>query len=251
MRIFSQHAQKLNRPTRAILKNVQGENNVIQHVGATLKRVEFNILGNNNIIVIHQGAFLNNVSFNLYGDNHRIILGKNSRFNERGSIWAEDRDCTISIGQDTTFEGAHLSATEPGSKLTIGEDCMFSYDIDLRTGDSHSILTQPDGERVNYAKNITFGNHIWVASHCIFTKGVNIPSGSIVGTGSLVNGVFKQENVLIAGRPARVLKQNVDWLRHRIYQERKVSLITESVEDGVIDEQTIQNLQIQADLKVG
>ena len=34
----------------------------------------------------------------------------------------------------------HIAVTEPGSKVQIGKECMFANDIDIRTGDSHSIL---------------------------------------------------------------------------------------------------------------
>ena len=204
--------------TNSLIKNnIHGQHNVIIHGEATLNQVEFNIFGDNNSIIIHRDAVLNNVSFNLYGDFHRIEIGPRCVFNNRASIWAEDDHCVIRIGADSSFEGVHLSATEPNSRLEIGEDCMFSYDIDVRTGDSHSIYGA-DGVRRNYAQNIAFGNHVWVASHCIFTKGAQVGSHSIVGTGSLVNKPFKQESVIIAGNPAKIIDRNISWSRERVYQ---------------------------------
>ncbi|WP_444996755.1 acyltransferase [Aliikangiella sp. IMCC44359] len=227
MRILSKASFKKSN-YKFVKRNITGQNNIIQADKAICSNVTYNIQGDNNIIVIHPNAYLNNVSFNLYGNNHRIFIGQHCRFNERGSIWAEDKDCFISIGQHTTFEGVHLSATEPGSKLIIGEDCMFSYDIDVRTGDSHSIISKANGKRTNYAKDIIFGDHIWVASHCIFTRGVSIASYSIVGTGSLVNRQFTEENVLIAGRPAKVLKKDIEWLRERVYHTQAISTLPDS-----------------------
>jgi len=208
-------------------KSVEGFNNNILYDDCELNNVSFNIIGDHNLILIHPGCQLNNVSFHIYGNNHRVIIGANCAFNERGSIWCEDRDCMISIGQDSTFEGVHLSATEPGSKLLIGQDCMFSYDIDVRTGDSHSLLCQRTGQRTNFAKNIVFGNHIWVASHCIFTKGTSIADNSVVGTGSLINGQFEQTNVVLAGRPAKIIKKNIQWLRERVYERQSIASIFE------------------------
>lgn len=206
-----------NRKKQRILSRITGENNLIEDLGAEFDQVSVDIHGNNNLILIHKGAFLKNVSFHLYGDRHKIIIGENCRFNEKSSLWAEDHNCTLSIGKDSTFEGVHLSVTEPNSKLLIGEDCMFSYDIDVRTGDSHSIISKNTGGRLNHARDIIFGNHVWVASHCIFTKGACMSSHSVVGTGSLVNKVFKESNVVVAGHPARIINRNVDWLRERIY----------------------------------
>lgn len=226
MRILSSMREFKSVERNLIKRSIHGFNNTIHYHGAKLNHVEFNIHGEHNLVLIHPGAVLNNVSFNLYGDNHRVIIGKNVRFNERGSIWAEDRDCLISIAQNCTFEGVHFSATEPNSKLIVGEDCMFSYDIDVRTGDSHSLMSNSEGERVNYAKNIIFGEHVWVASHCIFTKGARVGSNSVVGTGSLVNKAFSQEHVMIAGRPAKVLKSDIQWLRERVYQSQQVENIS-------------------------
>lgn len=210
------------------VRNIQGEFNTIITHQNNLENVTFNIQGSHNLILIHPNVHLSNVSFNVYGDRHRIIIGENCCFNGKASIWTEDENCLISIGRDTTFEGIHLSATEASSRLLIGEDCMFSYDIDIRTGDSHSIISTESGLRYNYAKDIVFGNHVWVASHCIFTKGVLIPSNCVVGTGSLVNKAFEEENTVIAGRPAQVVRQKVNWLRERIYHQAGVEALPET-----------------------
>ncbi|MCW8877474.1 MAG: hypothetical protein OQK04_05865 [Kangiellaceae bacterium] len=217
-----------SKKTQGGVRNIQGEFNTIITHQNNLENVTFNIQGSHNLILIHPNVHLSDVDFNIYGDRHRIIIGENCRFNGKGSIWAEDENCLISIGRDTTFEGIHLSATETGSRLLIGEDCMFSYDIDIRTGDSHSIISTENGLRYNYAKDVVFGNHVWVASHCIFTKGVLIPSNCVVGTGSLINKAFKEENTVIAGRPAEVVRQKVNWLRERIYQQAGVKELPET-----------------------
>ena len=50
----------------------------------------------------------------------------------------------------------------------------------------------------------------------IILKGVTIPDNSIVATGSIVTREFKDKNVLIAGNPAKIIKEGVDWSRNRI-----------------------------------
>ena len=203
-------------------RNIYGENNLIINHDADLSRVEFNIQGHHNVIIIHQGVKFAPLSFNLYGDHHKIVIGEGCQFNGPSAIWAEDQSCFISIGAASTFEGVHFSATEPGSKLLIGNDCMFSYDIDIRTGDSHSLVSAETGLRYNYAKDIQIGDHVWIASHCILTKGVQIPSNCVVATGSMVNRAFSEENTVIAGRPAQVVRRKINWLRERIYQTANV-----------------------------
>jgi acetyltransferase-like isoleucine patch superfamily enzyme len=149
------------------------------------------------------------------GNNHKLKIGENCQY-KGGTIWFEDNYCEIEIGQKTTIESAHLAVTEPNKKITIGEDCMFSYAIEFRTGDSHSIIDNETKKRINLAQNIVVGNHVWIGAHSIILKGVNIGNNSIIGTNSLVTNSIPS-NSIAAGIPAKIIKNNVDWDRARIY----------------------------------
>jgi acetyltransferase-like isoleucine patch superfamily enzyme len=93
---------------------------------------------------------------------------------------------------------------------------MFAYDIDVRTGDSHSILEIESGKRINYAADVRIGDHVWVASHVMILKGVNILDDCIIGAGSVVTRSVDEKNVIYAGNPARVVKKNISWSRERL-----------------------------------
>jgi len=200
------------------LRNIKGDNNLIQNNGSDLSQVTFNIEGEHNTIIIHQNVKFNQVSFNIYGSHNRVIIGKDCQFNGPSEIWNQDDNCLVSIGAQSTFEGVLLSATESGSRLIIGKDCMFSYDVDVRTGDSHAIISTEDGHRINFAKDIVFGEHVWVASHCVFLKGTVIPDGCVVGNSTLVNKAFSKQNTILAGHPAEVIKEKILWHRERNLQ---------------------------------
>jgi len=111
-----------------------------------------------------------------------------------------------------------LAATEPNSSIEIGKECMFAYDIDVRTGDSHSILDATTKERLNYAQNISIADNVWIAAHVSILKGVTIAQNSVVATRSVVTKPFKDTSVLIGGVPAKVLKENIIWDKKRIYK---------------------------------
>lgn len=96
---------------------------------------------------------------------------------------------------------------------------MFAYDIDIRTGDSHSIIDTLTNERINYAQNIHIGNHVWIASHVSILKGVHIADSSVVATRAVVTRSFEEKNILIGGMPAKKLKENIAWDRQRIYRK--------------------------------
>lgn len=196
-----------------------GINNKISYDRAKLSAVTFNIKGRNNNIEIEEGSILNNVTFNILGDNHRISIGKNCEFRVSTNIYLEDRDCELRIDNNSTFQAVIIALTEPGSKIYIGKDCMLAYDIEIRNGDSHSIISNENKQRINYAKNIYIGNHVWVAAHCVILKGVSIAENSIVAIGSIVTKAFEEKNIIIAGNPAKKIKENISWTRERTYNK--------------------------------
>lgn len=198
-------------------KGIKGKLNKIDIGNSSiLSKCHFKIIGRNNVIEIGESNILKNVTFFIKGDNNYIKLNDFVQFNREGLIWIEDYHCLIDIGQNTTFEESHLAATEPESKILIGMDCMFAYDIDVRTGDSHSILDLETGKRINYAKDVKIDDHVWVGSHVSILKGTEILQNTIVATRSVVTKSIKEKNVIIGGTPAKILKRGVYWDRSRI-----------------------------------
>jgi acetyltransferase-like isoleucine patch superfamily enzyme len=189
---------------------------VLHYGNSILSSVLVDIKGDRNRIEIEDGCLLNRVTFFIRGDDHRIEIKKGCRFSGGGALWLCDRNCSLVIGENSTFEDVHIAASEPGSKVEIGEDCMFAYDIDIRTGDSHSILDSRTGERVNPARDVYIGKHVWVAAHTILLKGVSIPDDCVVATGSVVTRSCDERGVVLAGNPARTVKRQITWSRKRI-----------------------------------
>lgn len=196
--------------------SISGSNNIVSNKGVLLD-VKYDIVGNNNSVQILQGSILSDVTIRMRGDNHQLIIGENCRF-LGGSIWFANNGCQIQIGQNTTIESAHLAATEPNRIISIGEDCMLAYGIEFRTGDSHSIVDNDTRKRINWAKDIVVGNHVWIAAHAIVLKGSSIGNNSVIGTNSLVTSDIPNNSIAV-GIPAKVIKSNIDWVRELIYDE--------------------------------
>jgi len=200
-------------------KKLKGRGNRVDYKSSILTNVKFDIKGDENKIIIEDGCILDNVTFHIRGNSHSIQINKGVHFNRGGSVWFEDNNCSLSIERFSTFENVHIALTEPNSKILIGEDCMFAYDIDLRTGDSHSIFSQENNERINYAQDIIIGNHVWIAAHSILLKGTIISDNSVVATGSVVTRKFFEEGIVLGGNPATQIKNKINWSRERIYKE--------------------------------
>jgi len=118
-------------------------------------------------------------------------------------------DCKIQIGKNTTFGGIRMINVGKSNDIIIGEDCLFSDNIEIWASDTHSIFDS-NGKQINHEKPVLIGNHVWVGAHVIILKGVSILDGSIVGMGSIVSKDVK-ENVIAVGNPTRVVKENISW----------------------------------------
>ena len=155
-----------------------------------------------------------NVHIYIYGNNNHLVIGRNVTL-KKGIIWFEDNNCEISIGEGTTIENAHLAVAEDNSQLKIGRDCMISSSVRISVTDSHSIIDLSTGKRTNYAKDVFVGNHVWLAYNVSINKGCLIGDNSVVAGNSVVTKNIPG-NVVAAGVPAKVVKQNVTWDRKRL-----------------------------------
>ena len=56
---------------------------------------------------------------------------------------------------------------------------------------------------------------VWLGLRAIVSKGASIPDDSIVGAGAFVNKSFEEPGIVLAGSPAKVVRQNITWKRER------------------------------------
>lgn len=190
---------------------VKGKNNSIKKEGIiTHSRIQ--ISGSDNNVIIEKNAIIVKSHIYIAGKNNRIII-REGAFLEGTDICLEDNNLLLVIGRKTFIGPSHLAVTENGSQLRIGDDCMISSNVQIRTGDSHAIVDM-QGNRINHAKSITIGNHCWLGEGCKIMKGVTLAQETVVGTGSIVTK-SQVSNVLLGGVPARVLKENINWDKSR------------------------------------
>lgn len=202
-------------------RNIRGNDNLIkvelkEHF-PFLKNVTFSINGDGNTVIINSGVRLSNTKIEIRGHHNKLIIGENCQI-ASGCLWIEDYDCKLLIGKGTTIGEANIGVSEPKSSVVIGEDCMLSHSVDIRCGDSHSILDIASSQRINYAQDVHIGNHVWIAKSVQILKGVYIGNNSIVAAGSIVTKDVP-ENCLVAGVPAQVKRTGLTWLREKVSRE--------------------------------
>ena len=167
----------------------------------------------NQIILLGEGT-VDHCRFFIRGNGNTILIGSGSSA-VNGEFWIEDDRNTISIGEGTNLTGKIQLACIEGRKIEIGNNCLFSSEVVLRTGDSHSILNA-EGERINPSQDIQIADRVWVGHRVAIQKGVKIQPDTVIGANAVVTKSVEQSNVIVAGCPARVIKENVSWDSRRL-----------------------------------
>ena len=89
-------------------------------------------------------------------------------------------------------------------KIVVGDDVIISTDVIVRDCDVHEI-----NGKIN--KNpIIIHNNVWICARVIILPGVEIGEGSVVTAGSVVTHDVPSF-CLVAGVPAKIVKENIHW----------------------------------------
>jgi len=158
-----------------------------------------------------QGNLLTNANcIKRNGRSTIIRLDKNATLKTEGSF-SIYYDCDIIVFENGTLElgsGFFNSNVKVRCKnrITIGKHVAIAHDVTIMDSDAHNIGY--DGYQMT--KPITIRDNVWIGSRALIMKGVNIGDGAIIAAGSVVTKDVP-ENSMVAGVPAKVIKENVKW----------------------------------------
>lgn len=162
-------------------------------------------------VSVGNGTWLRSAKLLIESPNSSIHLAEDVFFT--GAIFLKGAGPNhVTIGRGSTFGQVNIICSE-GSAVYIGDDCMFSWGIEIRTTDSHGIYDLDSGDRINPASDIRVGSHVWVAAKAALLKGSIIPSGCVVGMNSVTTKDFHEQNSILAGNPAKTIRSNIKWER--------------------------------------
>ena len=128
-------------------------------------------IGNNT--AIHSGNIISGKNSFKIGENSRII---NDHFID---LWNN-----VEIGNNTWLAGKRSQLWTHGS-------------IHTKTG--------------NKDLSIKIGNDIYIGSNSSISPGVKIDSLNLIGLGSVLTKSIHSSKNIIAGNPAKIIKENIDW----------------------------------------
>ncbi len=113
----------------------------------------------------------------------------------------------ITIGSGCGISGSTIYAMDSikiGNNVLIGGNCKI-VDNDFHPLDA-SIRKRNNPDDIKKAP-IIIGDDCFIGANSIILKGTTLGRNCVVGAGSVVSGIFS-DNVIIAGNPARVIKDN-------------------------------------------
>lgn len=114
----------------------------------------------------------------------------------------------ISIGSGCGISGTIIYAM---NSINIGENVLIGGNCKIIDNDFHPL---PASQRINQkvedikTRPIEIGDGCFIGANSIILKGCKLGKNCVVGAGSVVSGTFP-DNVIIAGNPARIIKENM------------------------------------------
>lgn len=119
----------------------------------------------------------------------------------------------IHIGNGVGISGATIYARK---SITIGDNTAIGGNVKILDNDFHPIeaekrvnlLANPNGGDSDLipSRPISIGKNCFIGCNSIILKGTVIGNNCVVGAGAVVAGKF-EDNVVIAGNPARVIRK--------------------------------------------
>lgn len=152
--------------------------------GNFMKPWYVSISGNN----IHIGH-----SFTAIGEpGNRVELG----------VWGrEEGDGRIVIGDGCLMSpGSRISASD---EVVLGDGVMLANGAYITDSDWHTIYDRMERD---VPEPVHLGNNVWLGDHATVLKGVTIGENSVVAARAVVTSDVPK-NVVVAGSPARVIKE--------------------------------------------
>lgn len=170
------------------------------------------------------------------GDN--VVLGKET-------FWSAYKESVIDIGSGSTFESGKLVICRNAgfrlgkqatignnywitahlyTKINIGREFLASSDLHIRTNDGHTIFDIETGKSINVSIEgnkslcLEIGDHVWAGTRVVIVGNTKMREGTVIGACSFIKGCFPN-NCIIAGVPAKVIRENIAWSKENYGEE--------------------------------
>jgi acetyltransferase-like isoleucine patch superfamily enzyme len=210
-------------------KKLFTENEIIYNGSRIFSNVEapkfnLNIHGLDNTVILNESIGNGFAHISIQGTVRRckVVVGKRNHITSNLSIHfyagggRSPENSQITIGDDNIFNGnvSIIGGTHNDTVVSIGNENLFADNINISGAVDHLIYDVNTKEKLSQEVGVMLEDRIWVCSEARILNKSQVSSDTIVAARALVNKEFKQNNVLISGVPARVVRSNVMWHLH-------------------------------------
>lgn len=92
--------------------------------------------------------------------------------------------------------------------IAIGSNCAISWNTNILDGNAHELVV---GELPRpRTQPVIIGDRVWIGTGATILSGVTVGDGAVVAAGSVVTADVPGQ-VVVAGNPARVVREKVTW----------------------------------------
>lgn len=175
-------------------------------------------------------------------DTERIEIDDDARINEQVIIGGiKTPESYIKLGKRTiVMEYSFLNPTKP---LIIGDDTGIGGHCLLFTHGSW--LSQLEGYPVTFAP-ITIGKNVWLPWRVFILPGTTIGNNVVIGANSLVSKIVPS-NVLIAGSPAKIIKEKFP----KPIDDVKKKAILDNIYNEFIEYLSYNGISVESEINQG
>jgi len=162
-------------------------------------------------LVVEKGRFVFNAawvehdpfpSVLLIAESASVVV-KDTFYIYSGSRVYINKGAKLVLGSGYINSNLNLSCFE---RIEIGKDVAIAENVCIRDSDNHTIVPG----KYKKTKPVIIGDHVWIGMNATILKGVEIGTGAIIAAGAVVTKNVPP-NCLVAGVPAKVIKENVKW----------------------------------------
>lgn len=185
---------------------VSGKNNSVR-LNCFMSKSEVVVEGDNNQIIITDGNTIHNSTIHVLGSNCKVFIDS-PRDMRNCKIIVKGDGSSLTIGKNYSIGSGRIVCK---GDVTIGADCMMADGIEIWSSDTHEIIDINTNSVINQDDAIHIGDHVWLGISVRVLKGSVISKDTVVGMGSIVSKGVYPANCILAGVPAKKIRDDISW----------------------------------------